>query len=265
MHGAGRTSDPKEKRPHPREECGLRSPELARSLRLATTADWAIVMNWAAVDSLFHSHRKTVELRQYAAWHSALALWILSLSWCASQPRNWLTGRVPRNMAEFLLGCNPDAAASALVDAGLWEEDSEGWVFHDWDAWNGIGNGVERRRAASRDSSHRHRLKKCQDGKHTKECPTTDLDDRPWHCPKRALPDGVTPSEITRKPTGTDASTGVKARDVTPERHGTGRSGTDGSEAQSLEEVEVPVPNEDCTVCGKPFGVLAWCCQCEAA
>jgi len=85
-----------------------------------------------------------------------------------------------------LLGEDATSLAQILVDVGLWEEDSEGWVFHDWDDWNGIGGHELRSKEATRERKAKQRLHDCELGKHSKDCPTRTLDDDPWICPERA-------------------------------------------------------------------------------
>ena len=143
-------------------------------------------MNWAALDSRFHSHRKVLGLRQHENWTSAVALWTLSMSWCADQERNGLTGRVPRHVAAYLLGGGAEDAALMLVEVGLWEDDSEGWRFHDWDDWNGIGGHELRSKENGRQRKARQRIRTCETGKQTRHCPTKTLDGAPDICPRRA-------------------------------------------------------------------------------
>lgn len=78
-------------------------------------------MPWFKVDDNFAFHAKCV-----AAGNSAVGLWVRAGSWAMQQLTD---GFVPRHIARTL-GSN--AEAKRLVEAGLWVEKDDGYIFHEW-------------------------------------------------------------------------------------------------------------------------------------
>lgn len=109
-------------------------------------------MTWFRVDDGFYDHPKVADLPD-----AAIALWTRAGSWCA---KHLTDGAVPtRALRRF---CDdPDVAAKALVDSGLWDRTVEGFLFHDWDNYQPSRDEVEERRAdhARRQAAYRDRLK----------------------------------------------------------------------------------------------------------
>ncbi|WP_433465724.1 hypothetical protein [Spirillospora sp. CA-128828] len=84
-------------------------------------------MTWFKVDDSFYDHPKVFDLPD-----SAVALWTRAGCWSA---RNGTGGTVPARLPARLCE-NPEEAARALVDAGLWERvRGGGYRFHDWDTY----------------------------------------------------------------------------------------------------------------------------------
>lgn len=96
-------------------------------------------MPWFRVDDRFWSHPKVL-----ACPLPALGLWIRAGSWCAEQLTD---GLVPRPALVMLGGRPRDAAA--LVEAGLWLVEGDGWRFHDWETYQPTRAAVEAERAAT--------------------------------------------------------------------------------------------------------------------
>lgn len=94
---------------------------------------------WFKVDDKLHSHSK-----RHAAGPRAMGLWVIAGSWSADQLTD---GHVPRHMVAALGFTTRDA--SALVTAGLWRIEGDGWRFHDWQAMNPTRQQVEDQRAAN--------------------------------------------------------------------------------------------------------------------
>lgn len=166
-------------------------------------------MTWFAVDDRFHSHRKVLRLRRSDAYEPALALWLLAGTWAAGDPQATHSGVVPIDVLATL-GCPrwPDGL-DALVAVGLWESDGESVGFHDWQMWNGSDARHNRSAEQTRLRQVRRRMRLCDEGRHSKDCPTVDADGNPWRCPKRANNDA-------RYAASRDAGTG---------RDGPGRDG----------------------------------------
>jgi hypothetical protein len=83
-------------------------------------------MAWGKVDDKLHA---SVKWRR--ASKGARALWATALSWCSDQEND---GAVPADMLRTLDGTRGEA--ESLVKAGLWDEQADGWVFHDWQDYN---------------------------------------------------------------------------------------------------------------------------------
>lgn len=104
-------------------------------------------MTWFKVDDAFWAHPKTLALSD-----SALALWLRAGSYCAQQ----LTDGHVRREALLMLRGN-EFAADDLVDAELWHETKDGYVFHDWEKYQPTRAKVEAERDAWRERQNRHR------------------------------------------------------------------------------------------------------------
>jgi len=79
-------------------------------------------MTWFRVDDGWHSHPKTVGVSL-----AARGLWASAGSWCA---QHLTDGLVPRKMLA-IWGAKPRHACE-LLDAGLWINSEDGYVFHNW-------------------------------------------------------------------------------------------------------------------------------------
>jgi hypothetical protein len=134
---------------------------------------------WFAVDDRFWSHRKIMKMRRSPAYAEAVALWVLAGSWCCSQDGERFSGKVPLDVVASFGVPGWRDGLDLLVDVGLFEvPDGECAAFHDWDAWNGVGGKEYRSKEQARIRQQNHRLKKCQNGTHSKDCP-------PETCPKK--------------------------------------------------------------------------------
>ena len=78
-------------------------------------------MTWLKIDDGFHDHRKTEDLTM-----GAVGLWTFAASWCS---RNLTDGYLSARRVELLRGTLEQAAE--LVAAGLWDEEDDGYRFHD--------------------------------------------------------------------------------------------------------------------------------------
>lgn len=92
-----------------------------------------------------------------------MGLWVIAGSWSSDQLTD---GHIPHHMLAALGFTTRDA--SALVTAGLWRTDSDGWHFHDWQTMNPTRANVEARRAEDRErkaqAREARRLKLLQGG-----------------------------------------------------------------------------------------------------
>jgi hypothetical protein len=79
-------------------------------------------MAWFRVDDHLYGHPKWLGLPR-----GARALWTTAGSWASGQLTD---GFIPTAVLPALDGTRREA--TALVEAGLWEEAEGGWLFHDW-------------------------------------------------------------------------------------------------------------------------------------
>lgn len=106
-------------------------------------------MSWFKIDDNFWSHPKTVGLSS-----DAVALWVRAGSYCG----NHLTdGVVPRHIMAMIQGT--ESAARELVEAGMWLDHIDGWVFHDWHAYQPTRAKVESERAKTKERVAKHRAR----------------------------------------------------------------------------------------------------------
>lgn len=79
-------------------------------------------MPWFKVDDQLATHPKVAR-----AGLAAMGLWVKAGSWSA---QHLTDGHIPADVL-VVLGARR-VHADALVKAGLWEADSDGWRFRDW-------------------------------------------------------------------------------------------------------------------------------------
>lgn len=80
-------------------------------------------MAWAKIDDGWWAHPKVLGLTL-----SARGLWATALSWSCAQRKD----RIPRQLVLMVAGNDGDDLANELTKAGLWEDDGDGWIVHDW-------------------------------------------------------------------------------------------------------------------------------------
>ena len=191
--------------------------------------------SWAAVDNGFHHNAKVIRLRRTARGLEALGLWTVCLSWTCADPKGWHTGRIPLVVVEDHARCDDwQDLLDALVDVGLWTCDGELVTFANWSEWNGPDAKHNRSVEQTRRRKVLQRVRDCQAGKHSKDCPTKDVDDEPWTCPKRA-------QREAQKKAREDAHAGRDtARHVTPEPEPVSESEPETATSQLEEGVYDP-------------------------
>jgi hypothetical protein len=153
---------------------------------------------WAKLDDGFHAHRKAKR-----AWRNhprALGLHLLAVSYCASQLTD---GFVDNEFIEEKLPAARERAAvtAALVDAGLWTAEEDGWRIHDWLDFNPSRAEVlgRRRKDSERKQSARVRREseRSPDGQngdvHPESDPRPSDPSRPRAFPDPTRPDPTSP------------------------------------------------------------------------
>lgn len=91
-------------------------------------------MTWAKLDDAFPNHPKVVELSD-----RLFRLHVTAICYCA---KGLTDGEVPAGALRRLLRGTP-RQAQALVDAGLWEVNGDGWAVHDYLKYNPSSAQVE--------------------------------------------------------------------------------------------------------------------------
>ena len=86
-------------------------------------------MSWFRIDDRLPNSRKVLAIpRQIRC--AAIGLWSMAGAWCMDELTD---GRLPKFMVEELAG-TPELA-EALVKCGLWYDEPDEYVFHDWADW----------------------------------------------------------------------------------------------------------------------------------
>ena len=101
-------------------------------------------MAWFKVDDGLHASRKFQSIPKRARF-AAVGVWTIAGSWSADQLTD---GFVPDYMLE--LWGSPPSAPSALVEAGLWDRTSGGYLFCNWLEYQPRKADVDAEREASR-------------------------------------------------------------------------------------------------------------------
>ncbi len=113
-------------------------------------------MAWFKVDDGLHSSRKFLSIPKRSRF-AAIGVWAIAGAWCADQLTD---GHVPDYMLE-VWGVPPSAPLS-LVQAGLWERESGGYVFCNWLEYQPRKADVDAEREASRERMRDLRAKRKQ-------------------------------------------------------------------------------------------------------
>lgn len=164
-------------------------------------------MVWFKIDDGFWSHPKVLELSD-----PAVALWTRAGSYCAGHLTD---GEVKRSTLR-VLAADRDAATE-LVMAGLWDENGNGWTFHDWDQYQPTREEVLKERAAATERKRvsRERSRKASQGDSRRDVqgidavippsPTRPDPTRPFSTSNEVEKTGKPLSPFCSKhPTGTD-------------------------------------------------------------
>lgn len=109
-------------------------------------------MTWGKVDDQFHAHRKTKVA--WKACRASLGLHLMALSYCAGHLTD---GLVDHEFVEEKLPVARERkqATEALVSAGLWVPENDGWRINDWLEYNPSRADVIAKR--ERDSARKSR------------------------------------------------------------------------------------------------------------
>lgn len=110
-------------------------------------------MPWVRLDDSFADHPKIERVGPVAAW-----LHVAALCYCA---RHLTDGRLPKGKAHRLADvASPEIHVDALLRVGLWHEDGDDYVIHDYLDYQPARADVEADRAAARDRMAKKRQKR---------------------------------------------------------------------------------------------------------
>ena len=109
-------------------------------------------MSWAKLDDRFHDNRKV--RRAWLVCPASVGLYALALTYCAGHETD---GRVDE---EFVAATVPkprdrDRMVAALLDAGLWQANGQGWIVNDYLDFNPSHDALNARREAKREAGRR--------------------------------------------------------------------------------------------------------------
>lgn len=126
-------------------------------------------MPWVRLEDSFADHPKIERAGPLAAW-----LHVAALCYCA---RHLTDGRLPRQKASRLADiASPETHIDTLLRVGLWSEDGDDYVIHDYLDYQPSRADVESDRAAARDRMAKNRRKKQQQqqSERSEEVPPND-------------------------------------------------------------------------------------------
>lgn len=110
-------------------------------------------MPWARLDDNFSSHPKVRK-----AWRCRPALGLHAMAMSYSMCHG-LEGKVPSTFVEDQLPNDRERSTvvAALVEAGIWEPNGDGWYIHDFLDYNPSNADIEARREADRERKRKGR------------------------------------------------------------------------------------------------------------
>jgi hypothetical protein len=112
-------------------------------------------VTWFRVDDSFSDHPKVEALLEGSHAEAAVALWLMSGSWCA---KHLTDGLVPTARVRRFGVRNADKAAAELVRVRLWTEVDGGYQFHNWAKYQPSKAKVTADREAVTERVRKHRV-----------------------------------------------------------------------------------------------------------
>jgi hypothetical protein len=103
-----------------------------------------VTVPWFKVDDRLAMHPKVMQ-----AGNAAMGLWVRAGSWSA---QNLTDGHIPVALLASLGGKR--AHADALVKAGLWEVEPNGWRFHEWTGYQPSASDVKLHKEAESEGAN---------------------------------------------------------------------------------------------------------------
>ncbi len=140
-------------------------------------------MSWIKIDDQFADHPKVLQAGPLASW-----LYVCGLTYCGRYLTDgWIPMQQVRKLADV---DDPLGLAARLVAVGLWEEQPDGFIVHDYHDYNPTAEKVKADRAAAA-----RRQADWRDG-HRKEAGQYGTDE----IPSNGVSNGVTDDEVTTAP-----------------------------------------------------------------
>lgn len=97
-------------------------------------------MSWAKIDDQFFTNPKVIELSK-----DAKLLYLSALTYCTGQLTDGIITPGALRVIAAMVDVSRDAAA-ALQSAGLWEHHENGWLIHDYHAYNPTADEAKTRK-----------------------------------------------------------------------------------------------------------------------
>lgn len=117
-------------------------------------------MSWVSLDDGFADHPKVLDLTD-----AAFRLHVCAMCWVGRRLTDGAIRARELRILVAMLPNPPEDPASLLkeiLDAGLWEETSDGWVIHDWLKYNPCAGKVVAKREASAERQRRFKERHAQ-------------------------------------------------------------------------------------------------------
>lgn len=92
-------------------------------------------MPWTRIDDGFSENPKTLRMK---GWDTELGAYMAALCYASRRRDPHITPEALR-----VIGARP-RTAERLVELGLWDQNGDGWVIHDWHQYQGPMTAAER-------------------------------------------------------------------------------------------------------------------------
>lgn len=157
-------------------------------------------MGWVYLDDKFPEHDKII-----AAGGDAVLLWVLGLAYCN---RRYTEGRIPKNYVPQLSDRRkPMTLAAKLVEVGLWYEDKDAYVVHDYEKWNKSATAkAKAKKAANTRWGHAQADAQASSEHEPEDVPDAMLGDAIRAGTRAARPPGTPPPLLPSVVTSVDSS-----------------------------------------------------------
>ncbi len=170
-------------------------------------------MPWGKMDDKFHRNAKVRALRRMKGGREALGSWVYWWSWCLDDPG--LSGFVPTEE----LPAADLKSAELLVQVGLWERVSDGFLFHDFDKYNPSRKQVDTKRMADRERIAAKRTASRENVASDIDATSSPVACESPPCARAGIPSRPVPSEEAAAAASGDLDVALEPHDVSRAWH----------------------------------------------